>query len=306
MVDNHSILVTEAFNPHTCNLERLSTLEMTQTFNAQDALIAGAVAQALGEIARAIDAIAERMKVGGRLVYLGAGTSGRLGVLDAAECPPTFGIPEGQVIGLIAGGETALRHSIEAAEDRPELGEEDLRQVQLRPSDSVVGISASGRTPYVLGGLAYARQVGALTIGLACNNPAEISQMADINILIPTGPEVLSGSTRLKAGTATKMALNMLSTGVMVRLGKTYQNLMIDVQPTNAKLRQRALRLVQQAAKVSEAEAEAALVVCNWEAKTAVLVCRFQLSPSAARQRLSQVEGSLAAALQTQTTQEDG
>jgi len=296
-IEDLSSLATEAPNPRLRDLDRMSTLEMVQAFNAEDALVAGAVAQALPDIANAIDAIADRMERGGRLIYLGAGTSGRLGVLDAAECPPTFDVLQEQVVGLIAGGEDALRHSSEAAEDQPGLGERDLQAIHLAVADSVVGITASGRTPYVIGGLKYAQEVGALTIGLACNQPSRVGQMAEISIAIPTGPEVLGGSTRMKAGTATKMVLNMLSTGVMVRLGKTYGNLMVDLHPTNEKLRQRALRLVQQVAGIHETEAEAALETCNWEVKTAIVNCHLGLSPENARERLRQAGGHLAAVL---------
>jgi N-acetylmuramic acid 6-phosphate etherase len=295
-----SNLTSEMPNPRLANLDRMSTLEMLQAINAEDALIAGLVTQALPDIASAIDAIAGQIEKGGRLIYMGAGTSGRLGVLDAAECPPTFSVPPELVSGLIAGGDPALRHSSEAAEDQTELGEENLRQLHLGPTDSVVGITASGRTPYVLGGLRYARQVGALTVGLACNQPAEISLVAAISILVPTGPEAISGSTRMKAGTASKMILNMLSTGVMVRLGKTYANLMVDLRPSNEKLRQRALRLVQQVAGVGKSQAETALQTCNWEVKTAVLTCRLGITPEEAHVRLRQVSGRLAAALEDQ------
>jgi len=292
-----STLATEAINPRTRKLDKISTLEMVRLINAEDARIAGLVAQALPDISRAIDAIAERMSHGGRLIYLGAGTSGRLGVLDAVECPPTFNVPQDLVIGLVAGGETALNNPVEGAEDQPELGEGDLTHLHLTPQDSVIGISASGRTPYVVGGLRFAQRIGALVISLACNQLNQTSQYADIGITIPTGPEVLSGSTRMKAGTSTKMVLNLLSTGVMVRLGKTYGNLMVDVHPTNAKLRQRALRLVQQVAGVKTEIAENALKACNWEVKTAILTCRLGISPQEARDRLREAAGHLAAAL---------
>jgi N-acetylmuramic acid 6-phosphate etherase len=275
----------------------MSTLEMVQAINAEDEAVAELVAKALPAIARAIDAVTERMSRGGRLIYLGAGTSGRLGILDAVECPPTFNIPPGMVIGLVAGGETALTHAVEGAEDQPQLGEYDLCKIDLKPGDSVVGITASGRTPYVLGGLRYAQDLKVLTIGLSCNHPNQISQYTEIQITVPTGPEVLSGSTRMKAGTATKMVLNMLSTGVMVKLGKTYGNLMVDLNPNNDKLRQRALRLVQQVARVEKSTAQNTLEACNWEVKTAILTCRLDISPHEARDRLHQSADRLAAAL---------
>jgi N-acetylmuramic acid 6-phosphate etherase len=296
-VEDLASLATETPNPRTRGLDRISTLELVQLINAEDGRIAGLVNKALPEIARAIDGIAARMDRGGRLIYMGAGTSGRLGVLDAVECQPTFSVSRGVVNGIIAGGEKALWDPVEGAEDQGELGEGDLRDIQLAGGDSVVGITASGRTPYVIGGLRYAQKLGALTIGLACNEPNQTSQVAEISITIPTGPEVLSGSTRMKAGTATKMVLNMLSTGVMVRLGKTYDNLMVNLHPTNEKLRQRALHLVQQVAGVERSAAQTALESCNWEVKTAILTCRLHLSPQEARERLCQSGGHLGVAL---------
>ena len=226
-------LPTEARNPASTDLDRMSTEELVRLINAEDATVAAAVEREAPSIAAAIDVIAERMARGGRLVYVGAGTSGRLGVLDAAECPPTFNADPGQVVGLIAGGREALARAVEGAEDSAEAGAADLRAIGLGADDAVVGIAASGRTPYVLGALDHARSVGAATIAFACNAQAEARHHADLGILPEVGPEVLTGSTRMKAGTATKMVLNMLSTGAMVRLGKTWGNLMVDVQATN-------------------------------------------------------------------------
>jgi N-acetylmuramic acid 6-phosphate etherase len=284
-------LQTESVNPATQDLDRMTTLELVQTINREDARVAQAVAETAPEIAAAIDAIAERMRRGGRLVYIGAGTSGRLGVLDASECPPTFSAPPGLVVGIIAGGDTALRHSVEAAEDRPDFGEADLRAIELRPDDCVVGLSASGRAPYVIGGLGYARSIGALAVAVACNRPAALSASADISILAPVGPEVLSGSTRLKSGTAQKMILNMLSTGVMVRLGKTYGNLMIDLRPTNAKLRVRAARLLCGLTGLDVDAANELLERSHWEVKTAVVMAKSGCPAEEARARLAQVGG---------------
>ena len=289
--DDLSKLATEAVNPATMDLDKLATAELVRVINAEDRRVAGAVGQALPEIAAAIDAVAERMRRGGRLIYMGAGTSGRLGVLDASECPPTFGVPAGAVVGLIAGGDAALRRSIEAAEDRPEQGQADLQAINLGPEDSVVGLTASGRTPYVLGGLDFARSIGALAIGVACNRPSAISEHADISILAEVGPEVLSGSTRLKSGSAQKMILNMLSTGVMVRLGKTYGNLMVDLHPTNDKLRVRALRLFCQVSGSDEESAKTWLERCNWEVKTAIVAYRLDCSPDEARRKLELADG---------------
>lgn len=293
MTDRINALGTESVNPATTDLDRLSTLEMVRVINAEDVKVAQAVEQTLPQIAQAIDLIVERMRQGGRLIYMGAGTSGRLGVLDASECPPTFSVPEGLVVGLIAGGDRALRHSIEAAEDKPEAGQADLQSIGLTAKDVVVGLAASGRTPYVLGGLAYARSIGAGAVGVACNQPAEISQVAEISILAVVGPEVISGSTRLKSGTAQKMILNMLSTGAMIRIGKTYGNLMVDLKPTNEKLRVRANRIVRQASGMDEAVAQSALEACGWEVKLAIVVAKLGITPDEARARLQAAQGLL-------------
>ncbi len=291
--------------------------------NAEDAKVAAAVEAELPAIAEAIDRIAERMQMGGRLIYIGAGTSGRLGVLDASECPPTFNAAPGQVVGLIAGGEVALTTAVEGAEDDREAGARDIAALDVGATDSVVGIAASGGTPYVLGGLEEARRRGALTVSLACNRPAPIHELADVVIAPIVGPEVIAGSTRLKAGTAQKMVLNMLSTGVMIRLGKTYGNLMVDVQATNAKLRQRARRIVveavedaksrmqesanqrmangewqmangepsftHQASRITEEEAIRALEACNGEVKTAIVALVNAVTPEEARRQLAAV-----------------
>lgn len=298
MKDNTALLSTEGFNPVTTELDRMSTLELVQVINNEDGRVALAVRETLPQIAEAIDAITARLRSGGRLIYMGAGTSGRLGVLDASECPPTFSVPPDLVVGIIAGGERALRYSVEESEDNPEAGKTDLIAIHLTMKDCVVGLTASGRTPYVLGGLDYARSIGALAVGIACNQPAEISQHVDISILALVGPEILSGSTRLKSGTAQKMILNMLSTGVMVRLGKTYGNLMIDVRPSNEKLRARAARLVRQVANVDETTAFHLLEQSGWEVKTAVVIARLGCSPEEARQALNHANGVLRAVIE--------
>ena len=284
-------LATESINPASQDLDRLSTLELVRVMNSEEAKIAAAVAETLPQIAAAIDEIAVRIPRGGRLIYTGAGTSGRLGVLDASECPPTFSVSPELVVGIIAGGERALRSAGEAAEDDPQAGAADLMAIDLKADDSVVGLSASGRTPYVIGGLRYARSVGALTVGVACNRPAAMSEVCDIAILVGVGAEVLSGSTRLKSGTAQKMVLNMLSTGVMVRLGKTYGNLMIDVRPSNAKLKVRAARLLSLATGLSEDAAGRLLLETDWEVKTAVVVARLGCGALEARRRLAAAGG---------------
>src|SRR5271156_6702418 len=237
-------LLTEARHPDTARIDQLSTREMLEVINAADRSVADAVHAELARIAQAVDGIAERLEQGGRLFYIGAGTSGRLGVLDASECPPTFGVSPQLVQGIIAGGDTALRTSIEGAEDDASLGVTDLQRAGFTARDALVGIAASGRTPYVLGAIAYARSLGALTIGLSCVPGSRLSAAAEIAITPVTGAEVLTGSTRMKAGTATKLVLNMLSTGVMVHTGYVYGNLMVNVQPTNAKLMDRAGRIV--------------------------------------------------------------
>jgi N-acetylmuramic acid 6-phosphate etherase len=252
-------LTTEACNPASEQIDRLSALEIVQLMNAEDGRVPLAVGQVAGAVAAAIEGIAERMRRGGRLIYLGAGTSGRLGVLDASECPPTFNSRPWQVVGLIAGGPTALTRAVEGAEDRPETAIEDLQRVNLSGDDAVVGIATSGRTPYVLGGLQYAGRIGALTVGLTCNADSELTAVAQQMIVPVVGPEVVSGSTRLKAGTATKLVLNMLTTGVMIQLGKTYGNLMVDLQTTNQKLTHRSRRIVRQLTGVSDDQAAALL-----------------------------------------------
>ena len=290
-------LTTEASNPESADLDRLDTLELTRLINAEDAKVAAAVAEANSEIAASIDVIGARLEKGGRLVYVGAGTSGRLGVLDAAECPPTFNADPGQIIGLIAGGPGALLKSVEGAEDSSDQAVKDLQGIDLSDKDVVVGIAASGTTPYVLAALDHARRVGAPAIGLACNRGAPIEEHADIMIAVVVGPEVLAGSTRMKAGTATKMVLNMLTTGAMVRLGKTYGNLMVDLQATNVKLVKRTVRILQQISGLPEIESEALLAECDGELKTAIVCRKLGLSPVAARGKLAQALGRLRVAL---------
>lgn len=286
-----SSLSTEQINAQTVNIDTLSSLELVTLMNAQDASVLSAVKQALPQIAKAIDGITARLKQGGRLFYIGAGTSGRLGVLDASECPPTFNVSPELVIGIIAGGDSALRHSSESCEDSITGGKDDLAARGLRGEDAVVAISASGYAPYCRSALEYARSIGALAISLSCNTPAPFSSLADIAIEAPTGPEVLSGSTRLKAGTATKMILNMLSTGTMIRLGKTYQNLMVDVRATNAKLRERALRITVSATGVSREEAAEALNAAGGHVKTAIVMLLCSLSAQEAEQALNAEQG---------------
>jgi N-acetylmuramic acid 6-phosphate etherase len=296
----HEKLTTETANPASADLDRLSTRELVQLINDEDAKIAAAVAAATREIANAIDVIAARLADGGRLIYMGAGTSGRLGVLDASECPPTFNADPEQVIGLIAGGDRALRRAVEGAEDSADLGAGDLRALKLSARDVVVGIAASGTTPYVLGALDEARATGAAAIAVTCNKDAPIEAHADITIAVVAGPEVLAGSTRMKAGTATKMVLNMLTTASMVKLGKTYGNLMVDLQASNEKLVGRSLRILQQLTNLDDAAAHALLEASEGELKTAIVCERLQVDSATARQRLQDAGGRLRVALDEQ------
>ncbi len=292
-------LQTEARNPASTNLDELSTLQFVRLMCAEDAKVPAAVASQIGSIAQAIDVIADRLRGGGRLIYAGAGTSGRLGVLDATECPPTFNAPPEQVIGLIAGGPSALTQAVEGAEDHPEFAARDMLGVELSSSDVVVGIATSGRTPYVLAALICAREKGAFTVGLSCNPDSELIAHADLAITPVVGPEVLSGSTRLKAGTATKLVLNMLTTGAMVQLGKTYGNLMVDLRATNEKLRVRTNRIVREATGLDRPSADALLDRCNRELKTALVSQLAHVSAEEARERLRVANGRVRAAIAT-------
>lgn len=284
-------LPTEQRNPATANIDTLPTLELVTLLNDQDATVAKAVEQTLPAVARSVDLITDRIRAGGRLIYIGAGTSGRLGVLDASECPPTFNTPPELVVGLIAGGDHALRHPVENIEDRPEEGAQALKEIELASRDVVVGIAASGRTPFVIGALEYAQEVGAATISLSNVPDSAISRHADIEIAAVTGPEPVTGSTRMKAGTAQKMALNMLTTGTMIRLGKTYSNLMVDVQPSNQKLRDRAIRIVAAATETSPSDAADLLERAGNDVKTAIVMHLLGLPADEARTRLDGANG---------------
>jgi len=293
-----NILDTEKVNPSTTAIDRMSPLEIVQVINAEDAKVALAVQQVLPHIARAIEEIATKLRRGGRLIYAGAGSSGRLGALDASECPPTFNVPQTMVLACIAGGSQALDQAHEDLEDSQEAGQADLASLAVSGADAVVGITASGRTPYVRGAIAYAKQQAALTIGLVCNANTPLEQEVEIMIAPLVGPEVITGSTRLKAGTAQKMVLNMLSTGTMILLGKTFGNLMVDVQATNYKLQQRALSIVQQATRLDEQAARTLLDATGGEVKTAILVAQSNISPDQARERLTAHGYVLRAALE--------
>ncbi|WP_217146411.1 N-acetylmuramic acid 6-phosphate etherase [Streptomyces sp. AC627_RSS907] len=290
-------LTTEAFRPELAEIDRMPTVEIARLMNGEDTAVPAAVAERLPEIAAAIDAVAARMRRGGRLVYAGAGTAGRLGVLDASECPPTFNTAPGQVVGLIAGGPDAMVTSVEGAEDSAGLARTDLDALALTPDDTVVGVSASGRTPYAVGAVEHARALGALTIGLACNRGSALAAAAEHGIEVVTGPELITGSTRLKAGTAQKLVLNMLSTITMIRLGKTYGNLMVDVRASNEKLRARSRRIVALATGAPDDEIERALTATDGEVKNAILALLADVDGPTAARLLEDSGGHLRAAL---------
>jgi len=280
-------LATEQTNAASVEIDRMTPLQIVQLMNAEDATVADAVAHELPAIAAAVEAIADRLRRGGRLIYVGAGTSGRLGALDASECPPTFDVSPDLVVACIAGGSFALTQASEELEDSAEAGRRDVDRLRMSVDDTLVGITASGRTPYVLGAVATAREAGALVVGLACNEGTPLHTQVDIMIAPNVGPEVIAGSTRLKAGTAQKMALNMLSTGAMVLLGKTFGNLMVDVQATNQKLHERALTILAQATGLARDDCEQRLDAANGEVKTAILAARIHLTPDEASTRLA-------------------
>ena len=289
---------TEARLSGLADLDRWTTAEMVREMNHQDALVAKAVQSQLPALTAAIDAAAERMARGGRLVYVGAGTAGRLGVLDASECPPTFGVEPGLVVGLIAGGREAVTGAVEGAEDDEAAAVADLEHLGLAPADTVVGVSASGRTPYAVAAVRHAAALGALTVGVSCNRDTALSEAAEHAIEVVVGPEVVSGSTRLKAGTAQKLVLNMFSTVLMVRLGHTYGDLMVDMVAVNAKLRGRAVRIVAEAASIPEPEAAEALAATNGDVKAAIVVAVTGSSPETAAELLVTHGGILRAALE--------
>ena len=291
-------LTTEQNNPESVAIDQMDPIQIAMLMNREDLKVVAAVERVLPEIARAIETVTERVKAGGRLIYIGAGTSGRLGVLDASECPPTFNTPPALVVGLIAGGHRALTNAIEGAEDNRQAGEEDLRGVELDAKDVVCGIATSGRTPYVLGGLAYAQSLGAATLGVTCNEVSELTEVSDVLIAPVVGPEILSGSTRLKAGTATKMVLNMISTGTMIRIGKTYGNWMVDLRATNVKLKDRSIRIVSGITGLDRQRAESLLARCDGEVKTAIVSQALGVEKIEAQERLKAAAGRLRKAIQ--------
>ncbi|MBI6405631.1 MULTISPECIES: N-acetylmuramic acid 6-phosphate etherase [Proteus] len=292
-----SNLVTESRNHNSENIDTLSTFDMLKVINNEDKKVPLAVEKALPEIAQLVDKVAIAFSQGGRLIYCGAGTSGRLGILDASECPPTYGTPHDMVIGLIAGGHKAILQAVENAEDNIQLGEQDLRQLNFNEKDVLVGIAASGRTPYVIGALNYAKSLGATTGAISCNPESPIAQIADIAITPIVGAEVVTGSSRMKAGTAQKLILNMITTGAMIKIGKVFGNLMVDVEATNAKLVERQVRIVMQATECERAIAEEALSQCQRHCKTAILMILANVDAQQATQMLNQNKGFIRKAL---------
>lgn len=297
MPDLSALSTTESRNPRTATLDAMSVTEFLTVMNAEDHRVADAVATQIPQIAQAVNLAVIALRRGGRLIYTGAGTSGRLGVLDAAECPPTFGTEPELVVGLLAGGQQAMFQAVEGAEDSTELGVSDLVEIGLTADDVVVGIAASGRTPYVIGGLDYAREIGAATVAIACNPDPEVGLHADVSIEVDNGPEVLTGSTRLKAGTSQKLILNMISTASMVQIGKVYGNLMVDVRPTNEKLVSRAIGIIQAATDCDAERAAQALSEADNHAKTAIVAILCGIDADAARSRLAEADGFVRRAL---------
>ena len=292
-------LTTESRNENTMDIDKISTLEMVKVINNEDKKVAEAVEVELPKIAEAIDSITLRMYKGGRLIYIGAGTSGRLGILDASECPPTFGVSEEVVQGIIAGGTEAIFRAKEGAEDSKELAVKDLKGKNITENDIIVGLAASGRTPYVIGGLEYANKIGALTISVTCNANSQVSKTAKISIAPVVGAEVVTGSTRLKSGTAQKLVLNMLSTGAMIKLGKVYGNLMVDVKSTNEKLTQRAKLIVCEATGIDIEEATQVLNETDFDVKLAIFMILSKLNKEEAKIILDQNSGYIAEALKS-------
>lgn len=290
-------MITESRNPASADIDSLPTLDMLRVINREDQTVALAVEKTLPQVAQVVDAVAQAFRLGGRLIYMGAGTSGRLGILDASECPPTFGTPAEQVVGLIAGGHKAILKAVENAEDNRELAVSDLKALNFSKNDVLVGIAASGRTPYVLGGMEYGLSLGATVAAVSCNPDSEMSRLAGIAITPVVGPEVITGSSRMKAGTAQKLILNMITTGAMIRSGKVYGNLMADVEATNAKLVERQKRIVMAATECDRATAEQALTACDGHCKTAIVMILAQLSAGDAKALLAQHQGFIRDAL---------
>lgn len=290
-------LTTEARNRATMHLDEMSIYDALKVMNLEDQLVPSLISEHLQTLTEIIKMTTQQFNADGRIIYMGAGTSGRLGVLDAVECVPTFNVSHDQVIGLIAGGPSAMKEAVEGAEDDPSQGAADLKGLHLQPEDVVIGIAASGQTPYVVGGLNYANDVGAYTVAIACNQDTAIGKLAQYPLEIPVGPEVLTGSTRLKAGSAQKMILNMITTLTMVGAGKVYDNLMVDVKPTNQKLVQRAVHIIEEICEVSQTEAQDLYEAANHDLKVAIVMHMRDCSTNEARQRLTAHHGKIKAAL---------
>lgn len=295
-------LVSEGRNPNTMQLDSMNIFDVLTTVNKEDATVPQAVSKAIPQIEKAVEFAIESFKQDGRLIYIGAGTSGRLGILDAVECRPTFSVPDDMVVGLIAGGEKALMHAVEGAEDSPSLAMEDLKNIQLTQKDTVIGIAASGRTPYVIGAIDYANEIGCNTASIVCNPHSILLKTANTGICVEVGPECLTGSTRMKSGTAQKLVLNMISTTAMIKMGKVYENLMVDVNATNEKLKARAIRIVMQATQCNESVAQTALTQANNKAKLAILMILTGLDVEQAQQLLLKQNGHLREALTYQAS----
>lgn len=291
-------LTTEKSNYKSKNIDKKTTMEILELMNEEDKSVAYAVEKEIPNITKAVDEIIHSFENGGRLIYIGAGTSGRLGILDASECPPTFGTHKDQVIGIIAGGERALTEAIEGAEDSPESGIEDLKKVKITNKDTLVGIAASGNTPYVIGAIEYANSIGAITIGLSCNENSKVSKVANIAITPVVGPEVLTGSTRLKAGTAQKMVLNMLTTGSMIGIGKVYKNLMVDLNPSNNKLLARSKGIIMEATGIEETKAAKYLELSKNKPKIAIVMIEANCNYDEAIERIDKSKGSIYKAIE--------
>lgn len=299
LLNSLSQMMTEQRNPRSLNIDCMTAIDIVQLINQEDLLVAKAVEKCLPHIAEAVEKIEHAFTNGGRLVYIGAGTSGRLGVLDASECPPTYGVPPEMVVGIIAGGERALRHPVEGAEDNYEQGKADLQAVDFCEKDVLVGIAASGRTPYVIDALEYANSLGAITVSIASNAGCAMSQIADIAIETVVGAEILTGSSRMKSGTAQKLVLNMLTTASMIRIGKCYQNLMVDVQASNEKLKARAVKIVMEATDCTKEMAETTLLQAGNHAKLAILMILSNVDKPQAEKMLAENQGKLRQALQS-------
>ncbi|QIZ05420.1 N-acetylmuramic acid 6-phosphate etherase [Priestia megaterium] len=298
MTENLELLTTESRNEQSMQIDTANPIDILRIMNEQDQLVALAVKDVLPDVEAAVQFVFESFKNGGRLIYLGAGTSGRLGVLDAVECPPTFSTDPEMVQGIMAGGEGAFLKAVEGAEDQPDLGVADLKELGLTKDDTVIGIAASGRTPYVIGALRYARSIGAKTVALSCNKNAAISQEADQRIEVIVGPEVLTGSTRLKAGTAHKMILNMISTSSMILLGKAYENLMVDVHVSNQKLKERAIGIIRKITGVSYQQALETLEASDLQVKTAIVMIKTNRNKQEAERLLAEANGYVKKAIQ--------